>query len=158
MAAKSRKSDTLRNAGDVLSSESDPATFLDRSRDLVATCHVFVGRPATLRFHNGGMRGLTVWLGDKNIGYIDAPELNDLLRKAITRARLDVEADEQTRAQRRYLAMARHEAMERFLPTREGKAPSPRAAEPESRGARDSCNVVTFGGWERKKQCSDQTS
>jgi hypothetical protein len=67
-------------------STSDVAALMDFSRDLVVNLHSF-GRGATLCFHGGGPHfGLTVWLGTKNIGYLDTADLNDLLGQAVSRA------------------------------------------------------------------------
>lgn len=146
------------HAGDVLTSELDPNCFMDLSRDLVANLHAFTGRGATLRFHGGGPHvGLTVWIGTKNVGYMDAADLGDMLSKAICRAAFH----DALPALRAYLGSAqmRLNAGPDGWKVRlsDGEEMSQdRAAEPKVRSARDGWNVVT-GGREKKKQCSDQT-
>jgi|CZKX01.1.fsa_nt_gi hypothetical protein len=87
LSAANNDSHPRHNAGDVLRSERDPSALTEMSRELVYNCHTFKGHGATLRFHCGGPNmGLTVWLGEKNIGYIEGPDLNDMLCKATARA------------------------------------------------------------------------
>jgi hypothetical protein len=121
--------------------------------------HVFAGRGASLRFHGGGPNmGLTVWIGKKNIGYLDAADLNNLLRKVLSRAAF-MDAS--------FLVSAYSEtAQERMDGGSDGwildltcgkddEASQDRAAEPKVRGVRGGLHVVT-GGRERR-ECSDQT-
>lgn len=146
------------NAGDILSSEPDPSVFMDISRDLVANCHTFHGRGATLRFHGGGPHfGLTIWSGTKCIGYLDAADLNEVLRKALSRGMfLNVSNHFHLYAEN---AQMRLDNGTGGWKLNDSKASPDRAAEPETQGARD-CRTQLFvvtGGREKKRQCSEQT-
>jgi hypothetical protein len=71
---------------DVLSTEVNPAAFMDLSRDLVLQLESIIGRGATLRIHRGGREiGMTVWVGRRNVGYVDARALVQFLQKSLIR-------------------------------------------------------------------------
>jgi hypothetical protein len=142
------------NASDVLRSERDPSALTEMSRELVYNCHTFKGRGATLRFHCGGPNmGLTVWIGRKNVGYIEGAELNDILCKATARA-----AEPKVQAIRGSRAVVTERTASKVATPEDGRFLAEMLEEWKGRRASELTRQQADGAHARREEVSKQVS